>query len=102
MNIKEIQSEKYFKEFLIEVPIQEINEKTDLKIKELVPKTNLPGFRPGKAPLSLVKKKYENDVLNEVINTVIQEKSRKLLEEKKYKPLRFPKISVTKFEKDKI
>ena len=56
MQVKEIQSKKLFKEYLIEVPHNEIDEKTDLKIKELAPKTNLPGFRKGKAPLNLVKK----------------------------------------------
>ena len=102
MQVKEIQSKKLFKEYLIEVPHNEIDEKTDLKIKELAPKTNLPGFRKGKAPLNLVKKKYENDILQEVINAVIQEKLKNLLDEKSIKPLRMPKIAVTKYEKNKI
>ena len=100
MQVKEIQSKKLFKEYLIEVPHNEIDEKTDLKIKELAPKTNLPGFRKGKAPLNLVKKKYENDILQEVINAVIQEKLKNLLDEKSIKPLRMPKIAVTKYEKN--
>ena len=56
MEIKEVQSKKLFKEFSIEIPGNEIEEKINLKIKELIPKTNLPGFRPGKAPLNIVKK----------------------------------------------
>ena len=44
MEIKEIQSKKLFKEFSIEIPGKEIEEQINLKIKELIPKTNLPGF----------------------------------------------------------
>ena len=99
MEIKEVQSKKLFKEFSIEIPGNEIEEKINLKIKELIPKTNLPGFRPGKAPLNIVKKKYEKDVLGEVINNTVQESSKKLLNDKKIKPLRMPKIEIKKFDR---
>ena len=99
MEIKEIQSKKLFKEYEIIVPGKEIDDQIDIKIKELVPKTNLSGFRPGKAPLSLVKKKYEKDVLGEIINKTVQEHSKKLIEEKKLKPLRLPKVEIKKFDK---
>ena len=99
MQVKEITSKKLFKEYLIEIPSKEIEEKIDLRIKELAPKTDLPGFRPGKAPLNLIKKKYEKDILGEIINKTVQENSKKLLSEKKLKPLRLPKIEITKFDK---
>ena len=99
MEIKEVQSKKLFKEFSIEIPGNEIEEKINLKIKELIPKTNLPGFRPGKAPLNIVKKKYEKDVLGEVINNTVQESSKKLLNDKKIKPIRMPKIEIKKFDR---
>ena len=83
MQIKEINSKKLFREYLIEIPSEEIEKKIENKIKELAPKTNLPGFRPGKAPINLVKSKYEKDILGEIINNTIQENSKKLLEEKK-------------------
>ena len=100
MQIKEINSKKLFREYLIEIPSEEIEKKIENKIKELAPKTNLPGFRPGKAPINLVKSKYEKDILGEIINNTIQENSKKLLEEKNLKPLRLPKIEITEFNKN--
>ena len=56
-----------------------------IKIKEIIPTVSLPGFRKGKAPLNIVKKKYENNVLSEVIEKIVEEKTKKLLDEKKLK-----------------
>ena len=88
MQIKEINSKKLFKEYLIEIPSAEIEKEIEDKINELAPKTNLPGFRPGKAPISLIKRKYEKDILGEVINNAVQKNSKKFLNEKNLKPLR--------------
>ena len=54
MEIKEINSKKLFKEYEVIIPGKEIEDQIDLKIKEIAPKSNLPGFRPGKAPLNLI------------------------------------------------
>ncbi len=101
MEIKEIKSKKLFKEFNVSVLGKLVESQIDEKIKEIAITKTLPGFRPGKAPLNLVKKKYEKDILGEVINKTVQDCSKKLLEEKKIKPLRFPKIEITKFDKEK-
>ena len=57
MSINEIKSKKLYKEFLIEIPFEEIDEEINSKIKKLIPTVSIPGFRKGKAPLDIVKKK---------------------------------------------
>ena len=99
MDIKEIKSKKLFKEYQISLPSKAIDEQIDIKIKEIALKKTLPGFRPGKAPIPIVRQKYEKDILGEVINKTLHVYSKKLLEQKKIKPLRFPKIEITKFDK---
>ena len=61
----------------------------------------MPGFRKGKAPLNVVKKKYENNVLNEVVEKIVQETTKQLLEEKKLKAYRQPKVEIKKYQKSK-
>ena len=100
MNIKEISSKKLFKEYLIEIPYNEIDNSINLKINEIISTITLPGFRKGKAPLNIVKKKYENNVLNEVIERIVQEKTKKLLEDKKLKPYRQPSVEIKKYKKN--
>ena len=42
---------------------------------------SIPGFRKGKAPINIVRKKYENNVLSESLDKLVQDKVRHLLEE---------------------
>ena len=100
MDIKEINSKKLFKEFEIQIPYKDIDVSINDKIKDLIPTVSLPGFRKGKAPLNIVRKKYENNVLSEVIEKIVDQNTKKLLEEKKLKPLRQPKVELKKYEKN--
>ena len=70
MKVKELNSKKMYKEYSIEIPYKEISDSIDNKIKEMLPSVEMPGFRKGKAPLNIVKKKYENNVLAEVIENI--------------------------------
>ena len=100
MNVKEIKSEKLFKSFSISILYNEVDNLLNNKINELMPKVTLPGFRPGKAPFNIVKKKYENNYIAEIIEKISQEKTSNLIEQKKIKPFRQPQIEITKFEKN--
>ena len=99
MNIKEIDSKILFKEFEVQVPYKEVDNSINAKIAEIIPTVSLPGFRKGKAPLNIVKKKYENNVLSEVIEKLVEDKTKKLLEEKKLKAFRQPRVEIKKYEK---
>ena len=100
MNIKEINSKKLFKEFEIQIPYKDIDDSINDKINELIPTVSLPGFRKGKAPLNIVKKKYENNVLSEVLENIVEQNTKKLIDEKKLKPFRQPKVELKKYEKN--
>ena len=96
----EISSKKLYKEYSAKIPYQDVANIIDERILKILPTVELPGFRKGKAPLAIVKKKYENNILNEVIENIAKENTKKLLDEKKLKPIRQPKVEVTKYEKN--
>ena len=97
---KEINSKTMYKEYSIEIPYEDVVNSINKRIMKILPTIELPGFRKGKAPLNIVKKKYENSVLAEVIENIAKENTTRLIEEKKLKPLRQPKVEVAKYEKD--
>jgi len=100
MSIKEIKSGTLYKEYALKIPYEEINKIIDSKINELLPTVSLPGFRKGKAPLNIVRKKYENNVISESLDKLVQDKMNLLLDEKKLKPFTQPKIDLKKYEKN--
>jgi len=100
MNIKEISSKKLFKEFEINVPYEVVDSSINQKINEIIPTVTLPGFRKGKAPLNIVKKKYENNILSEILEKIIEENTKNLIKEKKLKVFRQPKVEIKKYEKN--
>jgi trigger factor len=61
---------------------------------------SFPGFRKGKVPINIVRKKYENSVLSESLDKLVQDKMKLLLDEKKLKPFTQPKIDLKKYEKN--
>ena len=82
MDIKETNSKTLYKEYALDIPYSEIEKLIDNKIKDILPTVSLPGFRKGKAPINIVKKKYENNVLSEVIDNLVKDKTKKLIEDK--------------------
>ena len=57
MSIKEIKSDILYKEYSLQIPYEEIDDLINNKIKEIIPTVTLPGFRKGKAPINIVKKR---------------------------------------------
>ena len=101
MNEKEIKSTKLYKEYSLDIPYEEIDKEVVNKINQILPTVNIPGFRKGKAPLNIVKKKYEDNILNEVIQKVIDTNTKKLIAEKKFSLFRAPKVELSNYEKNK-
>lgn len=87
--------------FTVVIPAQEFQDKIAAKLEEVRKEAKIQGFRPGQAPISLIKSKYENAVKGEVLDDLIQEKSTKTLEENKIRPALRPKIELTSFEDGK-
>lgn len=100
MDLKEVKSKKLFKEYSLIVPYEDFDREINHKIEKIIPNVSLPGFRKGKAPLNIVKKKYEESVFNEVIQSLINLKTADIIKEKKFELFRQPKIDLKKFKKN--
>lgn len=98
MQVNETKTEGLKREFAIAVSGAEIEENVTNRLKELARTARLPGFRPGKAPVALLRKRYGPSVIGEVLEKTLNETSKKIMAERDLRPAVRPKIEITKFE----
>ena len=82
--------------FTVVVPEPELAVKREKRLAELGKTMQLPGFRPGKVPMSMVRKRFGDAVAAEIIEGAVNEASDQLLTERNLRPAMQPKLEVTK------
>lgn len=55
----------------ITVPVVEVEKETERAVAEIQRKVKLPGFRPGKAPIGLVKQRFAGDIRQDVLEKLV-------------------------------
>ncbi len=101
MQVTETKSEGLIREFKVALPAREIEEKISFRLEELAKTVSLPGFRPGKVPVAVLRKKYGPSVMGEILERAVNDSSQQALAEKGLRPSMQPEIEVTSFEDGK-
>ena len=73
MNVVEEKKEDLTAILRVQIAPEDYSEKVDKTLKDYRKQANIPGFRPGKVPMSLIKNKYGKAVLAEELNKVVNE-----------------------------
>lgn len=76
----------------IVVPANQIQEEYTKQINLFAKKANVKGFRPGKVPMSYIKRRFGDDVRKEALNEIIQKTLYAAITEKNLKPVSTPQI----------
>ena len=100
MRIDEISNKGLKREYKIVISADDIDKKLDSHLEGLKDQIRLPGFRPGKAPTSLIKKLHGKSVMGQVLEEVVNESTQQVFEEMKIKPALQPNVEVLKFDED--
>ncbi len=101
MQVEVTKSEGLTREFAVTVPASEIDGKVDARLAELALTIKMPGFRPGKVPVSLVKKQHGRNVIGEVLERTISEVSAQAITDNNLRPAMQPAIQITSFDEGK-
>lgn len=99
MQVTETLSDGLKRGFTVVVPEPELAAKREKRLAELSKTIQMPGFRPGKVPMSLVRKRYEDAVVAEIFEAALNDASGRLLSERGLRPAMQPKLEVTKADK---
>ena len=99
--IEEIKNKGLDIEWNMTIPADKINVILDKKYQELSQNIKIPGFRPGKVPIAIVKKRYSKSVMSEILDNLINDNLREVLLEKKIRPSVQPTVNVKSYEEGK-
>jgi len=80
------------KKITIEIPAEQVNEEIDKAYSAIQKKAKLQGFRPGKAPMQLIKRTYSDAMRDDVMRRLYQQTLYKAMDEHKVEPLDSPTI----------
>ena len=98
----EVKSNKNLKTILsITIGKEVIKKKLDERLVKLQTEVSLKGFRPGKVPASVIKSQFGKPIYGEVVDKILQESSRKAIEDKKIKIAGQPKMDLITFGEGK-
>ena len=86
-------------EFKVVLSAQDIEAKITDRLTQLGSQVRVPGFRPGKVPLAILKKRYGDSVLGEVVERAVADSSQQAITSQGLRPALRPKIEITSFEK---
>ncbi|HTT98576.1 MAG TPA: trigger factor [Rhizomicrobium sp.] len=92
MQITETVSEGLRREYKIVVPQGDLDAKVTARLEEMKPKMHLKGFRPGKAPVSFLKKQFGKSMMGEVVEQVVNDGSAKAIADNSLKPAFAPRV----------
>jgi len=94
MQITDTVTEGLRREFTITIGAQALDEKLTGKLTEMQPRIHLKGFRPGKAPVSFLKKMHGKSLMGEIVQETVNESSQKAIQERALKPAVPPRVDI--------
>lgn len=89
------------KKLKVVVPAEDTSREFERIARDFKKQARLPGFRPGKAPLGLIKRRFSNDIRTEVIQSLLPESYEQAVREKAVKPLGQPELENIECEEGK-
>ncbi len=98
MGVTQIRDEGLKREFEIALTAKEIAKKMDARLAHLATQVQMPGFRAGKVPVSIVKARYGKQVQGEVIQNAIDEAASGIFKEKNIRPAVQPSLDITEYK----
>ena len=85
------------RELELEIPVDEVSKASEKVAKEFGKVARVPGFRPGKAPISLIKRRFAEEIKSEVLQNLVPETVEKAVAEQKLTPISQPQVDKLEF-----
>jgi trigger factor len=94
MQVTETLSEGLKRGFAITVPASDIEEKRTKRLTELGKTVKIPGFRPGKVPMTVVRQRFGSAVMSEILEESVNTATQQVLTDRGLRAATQPKVDV--------
>ncbi|HXX22062.1 MAG TPA: trigger factor [Terriglobia bacterium] len=88
------------KELLIEIPVDVVRREAETVTAQYARKARIPGFRPGRAPASLVRRHFRDEIREEVVQALVPKFFEDAVKEQKWTVVGRPRFDDLRFEED--
>jgi len=98
MQVTETLSEGLKRGYAVVVPMADIESKRTAKLTEIGKTVRLPGFRPGKVPMTVVRQRYGTAIMSEVLEESVNSATQQVLSDRGLRAAAQPKVDVTSLD----
>ena len=85
------------RELELEIPAENVKKATEKISRDLARVARIPGFRPGKAPVTLIQRRFADEIKGEVLDSLLPDVLSQSLQEKKMIPVNQPQVDQVNF-----
>ena len=85
------------RELELEIPAETVQKAVERVAREFARVARVPGFRPGKAPVTLIRRRFADDIKSEVLQSLVPEQLKRAVTENKMVPVTRPQIDKVDF-----
>jgi trigger factor len=89
------------RELDLEVPAEDVQKAVERVAREFARVARVPGFRPGKAPVTLIRRRFAEDIKGEVLQSLVPEQVEKAVKDQKLTPISQPHIDGVDYAEDR-
>ena len=82
----------------VRVPVEAVRDAEDQAARRYASSVRLPGFRPGKAPPAMIKKRFKDAIRQQVLEPLVQDAFKEVMEREKFEVASQPHVHELKFE----
>lgn len=98
MQVTETKAEGLKREIEVVVPAADLEARLQTRLFEAKDQVRLKGFRPGKVPVSHLRKTYGRSLMAEIVNQIINETPRKVIADRNERSAMQPEVAMTEDE----
>lgn len=94
MQVTQVMNDGLTYQFKVTVPANDVDKAVEAKLASVAKQVKMPGFRPGKVPMNIVRDRYATSVRGEVVEKLVNDSTSKTLSDKGLRAAVQPKIEL--------